>query len=365
MDRDAEALQRHLLQLVQDLLPSASMEDVEAMKQAIEHQNTENHSLDAIAHSDEQETQSGVSDHDPLQHRSFQKDPLLELGDIPAVQDRFHAVLKRRLQSEIQRNPPLFPWETELHDYETEESTYAAFHSSPTAPEFSVVPTDGTRLNRLWLSQIKTFNLPISLPEDLLAELLQHCQDVVQSSLREGAKLVRAVEDLFPGQSQSLNYLAGLVLTSPARSKEATVTSLGANSPRSYEVAVPAQQMVLSLLAAREILNTLTLAVSSAQPRVERQWLTELGALSLEAAYDGTSTTGKLRIDGRLPCAGSLTLSGNGVQATAQRSTGGGLGVELCDLDLNQTCVLDIRLVGQEHLPLRFAVQITSDPLKF
>lgn len=40
-----------------------------------------------------------------------------QLGEIPAVQTRFQAVLKRRLQNQVQDNPPLFPWETQLVDY--------------------------------------------------------------------------------------------------------------------------------------------------------------------------------------------------------------------------------------------------------
>jgi hypothetical protein len=43
-----------------------------------------------------------------------------DLGEMPTVQNRFQAILKRRLQAEIERHPPLFPWETELSDYESQ-----------------------------------------------------------------------------------------------------------------------------------------------------------------------------------------------------------------------------------------------------
>ncbi|TAF09903.1 MAG: PatU, partial [Nostocales cyanobacterium] len=40
-----------------------------------------------------------------------------ELGEIPTVQERFQAVIKRRLQIEIQNHPPLFPWESQIVEY--------------------------------------------------------------------------------------------------------------------------------------------------------------------------------------------------------------------------------------------------------
>ena len=40
-----------------------------------------------------------------------------QLGEIPTVQERFQAVLKRRLQIQIENHPPLFPWEYQLQEY--------------------------------------------------------------------------------------------------------------------------------------------------------------------------------------------------------------------------------------------------------
>ena len=40
-----------------------------------------------------------------------------QMGEIPTVQERFQAILKRRLQDQIAENPPLFPWETQVVDY--------------------------------------------------------------------------------------------------------------------------------------------------------------------------------------------------------------------------------------------------------
>jgi hypothetical protein len=43
---------------------------------------------------------------------------------MPIVEDRLPLLIQKRLEAEIQKHPPLFPWETEFDDYE------------PTEPEF-------------------------------------------------------------------------------------------------------------------------------------------------------------------------------------------------------------------------------------
>ena len=48
---------------------------------------------------------------------SMNMPPLSELGEMPAVQNHLQTVLKRRLQSEIDQNPPLFPWESDVQEY--------------------------------------------------------------------------------------------------------------------------------------------------------------------------------------------------------------------------------------------------------
>ncbi|MBD2020075.1 PatU [Leptolyngbya sp. FACHB-36] len=249
------------------------------------------------------------------------------------MQDRFHALLKRRLEHEIQQNPPLFPWESEIHDYEADR-----------APVL------------LWLNQLKTLNLPVAVPESVLTHLLQRCQETLHSSLLEGAKLIRAVEELFPNQPQALNHLAGLVMASPARSGAIAPSTPEVNYPANYDAAAPMQQMVLSLLAAREILGTLTLTVSSVQPIVERQWLTELGLLTLQAEYEFGQLGSRLRLKGRLPIGGSLLLHGQGLEAIAHRSDAGVLSVELFDIQPNQPYVLEVQLTEHESTPLIFSV---------
>ncbi|MEP0915312.1 hypothetical protein NC981_00645 [Leptolyngbya sp. DQ-M1] len=275
--------------------------------------------------------------------RSSHEDLLHQPGEIPAVQDRFHALLKRRLLLEAQKNPPLFPWEKEEVDYDTEPASYEA---QPALAAASV-----------WLHQIRHINLPIPMPEAVMTELLSKCQSVLFSSLREGAKLVRAVDTLFPGQAQLLNNVAGYVMVSPTRSKVAKLqdlaTELGEALPESYDSAIETQQMALSLLAAREILSTLTLTVSEQQPQLEREWLTELGAFTLRIRY----AVEQLQIEAVLPCGGSLLFQGEGSRSTSDRNDAGQLSLEIREFGVDRAYPLEVRLGEQDSLTFALSIQ--------
>jgi hypothetical protein len=266
---------------------------------------------------------------------------LLELGELPAVQDRFHALIKRRLRAEIEQNPPLFPWETSLWDYESDQSALAVADSA--AP--------------LWTTQLQALNLPVPVPQAVLLQIFAECRNVLQSSLREGAKLVRVVESLFPDQSQTLNEMAGLVLAaSPSRSG----ATLSASAlPESYEVANPTQQMLFSLLAARQVLAAMTLEVSADCPQAERQWLTAAGTLTLVAEY--LPEAASLRVQGQLPCAGQLNLRGATQQASAVCTEAGVLKVELGNVYPEQTCALEVELDVADHSSLVFTLHLIEE----
>ena len=268
----------------------------------------------------------------------FRRISSLEFGDIPAVQDRFQALLRRRLRAEIERNPPRFPWETGSFDYESE-------YSDLPVPE--LVPA------HLWSTQLQTLNLPVPVPEQVLTQLFEQCRAVMQSSLQEGVRLVRAVEAFFPGQLPALNQLATLVLSTPTRSGQSTVNLGSTNFPRHYDVATPAQQMALSLLAAKEILEAMTLKLSSRQPQVERSWLTDLGAIRLDAEYHPES--GQICIQGTLPGPGSLCFKNEETRSIAHSDQADSVSVELHHLEPNQTYFLEVQLEGSER-PLIFAV---------
>jgi hypothetical protein len=266
----------------------------------------------------------------------------LELGELPAVQDRFHALIKRRLRAEIEQNPPLFPWETSLWDYES-EPPLTATESIPSS---------------LWTAQLQTLKLPIPIPQSVLLQIFTECRKVVQSSLREGVKLVRSVENLFPEDLQALNEMAGLVLaTSPSRSGTAM---FAANTlPASYESANATQQMLCSMLAARQMLEAMTLEVSADCPQVERPWLTEAGTLLLVARYQ--PETSSLQVQGQLPCSGRLSLQGETQQTTATQTGAGTLKLELGNLMPEQTCELEVELDTADRSTLVFTIRLIEE----
>lgn len=341
MNNYSEAIEEFLAWLLQDSTPTVSTPSGKGSIRGtgVRESGTADMPFEEPDPLNSEETSVNLSALPEANRYSFQAKQSFEPGDQPAVQDRFHSLLKRRLQAEIERNPPLFPWESELCDYESDIA-------EPVSSGF-------------WLSQLSHLNLPVPVPQPVLSQLFEQCQQVVHSSLREGAKLVQAVESLFPGHTTTLNQLAGLVITAPARS--------GAIAPQrplvnpnfaGYEQATPPQQMVLSLLAAREILTSLTLEVSANQPTAERQWLTAPGTLTLTVNYLPQSK--QLRVQCQLPASGTLRVQSGEAQNTAQRSTPGCLGVEVFDVAANQVYPVEIYLAGMNEPPIIFAIYPTE-----
>ncbi|MBD1926800.1 hypothetical protein H6F74_11155 [Trichocoleus sp. FACHB-90] len=333
LDNNSEAIDnRFLAWLLKDSNPTAA--------EPPQDPNLEGDSVEAMEldYSDplDSEDLSLVLDH--LDEAAQGCQPLNLGGEKPTVQNRFHALLKRKLQVEIERNPPLFPWETEICNYEPDYLDREAESSVP-----------------LWIPQLSNFSLPVTLPETVLTQLLDSCQEVVQSPLAQGAKLVRAASALFPEQRQTLNQLAGMVLLYPTRSPQEQQFFTNR-----YEEATDSQQMALSLLAAREIIKALTLPVSPDSKPVERHWQTSLGIMSVQAEYQVEGKVPRCRIVSRLPRGGSLTLRTAVAEATAQRSYPGYLSVESFDLEPNQTYPLEIRLSEVDQPPLIFAIAISS-----
>ncbi|WP_448561763.1 hypothetical protein [Trichothermofontia sp.] len=267
--------------------------------------------------------------------RSSGYPPLVKRG-IPAVQDRFQALLKRRLKQEILRHPPLFPWETQVTDYESDV-------------EVGLESPRERQLVHAWIAQLRDLPLPIPMGEPVLAQILEQCQTVAQSSLQTGAKLVRAVEALFPGQFLALNQLTELVLMSPTRGPQAL---LGQVLPTSYEQADTHQQMLLSLLAARELLTALTLVLPADRQPLERTWQTTKGPVELRITTDIEAGTPYLRVQTQFPCGGQVQLRGEAGQTTAQRSLAGPLMVVLQAVGFEQPYTLTLELqAGEETTP--------------
>jgi hypothetical protein len=279
----------------------------------------------------------------------YPEDLPLYSGDIPAVQERFHTLLKNRLSLEIEQNPPLFPWEDEILDYQSDfppvTSGAPGIHASQS----------------LWLAQLRRLMTPVALPDAVLGKFLSTCESIAQSSLLEGAKLVKVAEAFFPNSFLQLNQLAGVVMMSPVRDGYTTLQTrladLGNEMPSTYEDASSTQQMVLSLLAARELLSALTLSVTANQPRTQ-QWLTEIGALTLHLDYRVTADSTTLRIQGQLPCGGSLALTSGSIRTLAQRPEAGILSVELADLLPNQRLQLTVQLGHDDRMSFSIVPQL-------
>jgi hypothetical protein len=348
MNSDAGAIENLLAWLLQGFdsivtAPSGQPSSPENGSTLSEFEGSLLNQLDPL---DSEEVGNLPTSHPESNHFSIEENLFFELGDKPAVQDRFHTLLKRRLRAEIERNPPRFPWETEVYLYEEAQNGVAP----------ALIPT------KFWITQLQNLDLPTAMPEAVLTTLLEQCQAVVQSSLREGAKLVQVVESLFPDQSQTLNHVAGLVLASPNRSAkliEQVSTRLPTGFPSHYEIATPAQQMVVSLLAAREIMESLTLTVSAEYPSVQRQWMTAAGALTLTVEYQPQEQW--VQVQGQLPCQGSLQLQGDQAQSTAQCDDAGDLSVRLTDLEPDSPYSLEVQLATPRLTSLVFAIRLAPE----
>jgi hypothetical protein len=366
MNNDTEAINNLLAWLLQNphpaniqpsgkaSSPTAGQDDIALNDRSADNQSvdptgtTELQSLDPL---DSEEIEALLPD--LIESGTFPFEESLFRSGEPLVQDRFYNLMKHRLRAEIEQNPPRFPWEIEALDYEEQaEVMQAVAQAAAAAP--------------LWSTQLQTLSLPVPMPDAVLAQLFDHCQSIVQLSLKEGAKLVQAVVELFPNKADSLNHLAGLVLTTPYRSGSSLPQSgaqpgiqPSAGFPSHYDQATEPQQMALSLIAARTILEATTFRLSASQPKVERQWQTAIGLLTLEAQY--IPQEHRVRIFGQLPGQGGIYLKGKAAEAVAQCAHAGELGVELSQLEPNQTYSLTVHLNNTEQPPLVFAVCPTTE----
>jgi len=288
-------------------------------------------------------------------------DRLLISGDTPVIEERSQTILKSRLRTEIEHHPPLFPWETEIVDYEPETIDFPTGSVVPSmlAHEYSGGIYSGIGF---WTPQLPNMNGLMSMPQEVLAKLLEQCNFAMKSNLREWAKLVQVVEKtLFPGRFRELNQMATRL--SIAGQHRSPMTAQIGLMPKSeaidYEVATPTQQMLMSLLAAKEIIGNLTLELSVSQPQLERQWLTAAGLLSLEIKYHQLPDDSVLQVSASLPCGGTLSLKGDRTETRSQRSDRGVLTVELSDAmsdNVQQNYLLEVNLHSSEENSLTFAV---------
>lgn len=269
-------------------------------------------------------------------------------GEIHAVQERFQALLKQRLLSEYESRPPLFPWESEVSEYPAEVA------DSVTAAASSLGST-------LWSAHMGALKVPGLLPAALMNTLLERCQKIARSPIKQGVRLVRAVEDLFPEGSDMLEPIANMVLVPAYRSsgqatQDAVVQQL-ASAAGGYESALPEQQMALSMLAAQEILGALTFSVSADKPCIQRSWITTVGALDMTVSYEIGDESTALKVVAILPDGGELRLCDGDVEKLALRSQPGTLDLALAEPAIGKTYVMEVSLQAEEH-SLSFAIHV-------
>lgn len=155
-----------------------------------------------------------------------------------------------------------------------------------------------------------------------------------------------------------LEPIANMVLVPAYRSDGATqaaVTQELIAVAGDYDSAQPEQQIALSMLAAQEILNALTLSISHEAPEVTRDWVTTTGLLQLKAS----TGDGQLKVSAILPEGGSIRLWDSELDKKAQRPTPGKVSLSWDVSGSEHLCFLEVSLADRDEL-LNFTVQLTD-----
>lgn len=259
-----------------------------------------------------------------------------QLGEGSVLEDRFYSLLKNRMRAQIEAHPPLFPWESEMLEYED--------------------------VTVQWLPQLQALQLPVPLPQAVLSELFQQCQDLVQTVHQTGLRLVRSVEPLVSPTGFELQSLAQVVALGTARDDERTQAYLlGQTLPQNYETATPQQQAVLTLLAAQQLLQKMTLTLSSQTPSQGQLWATAVGPVEVTATYtESLLGQGQIELWADLPLGGQMHCQGPDHLWQAERSTAGRVNLVVPCQPSVQAYAVDLWLDGCAD-PLKFLVRLSSD----
>ena len=261
------------------------------------------------------------------------------------MQERFHTLIKQRLRSEYENNPPLFPWESEVVEYPAE------------VPEALSTGASARSATSLWGDYVGGLKVAGLLPLPLASSLFEQCQAAICSPVKQGVRLVRAVENLFPEHQEILEPIANMVLIPAYRSDQTTQEALTQELTvvsKDYETALPEQQVALSMLAAQEILGVLTLSLSEQNPTETRGWVLEKGALELTATYRNQT----LEVVATLPAEGQMQIHGGDVEKRVMRSQPGQLDISLSK-PKSGSYLLELALDGSEQ-SLNFVIHLDA-----
>lgn len=345
MKNDADTIRSFLLALLEhfsrtDSSPSGKVDDSDGISSKVEQSpQTVNPSFNLSEGSPNLSEDEALSTF--INTMSIEMPSISQLGELPAVQDHFQTVLKRRLQIEISQNPPLFPWESNLKEYPTDLSSDGFFP---------------------WMAQLQSLPLPTAIPEDILTGLLNRCQTLIAESLQPGVQLVKAVESLFPDQPQAMDQIAGLVLANAESSRGGAITqdleALKSAFPDGYEGANPQQQVTLTMLAAKDIIDTLMVTLSPKAPFSERNWRTTEGEISLSAKYQAEAPA-SIQLTVNAPQSSQVAIPGLNQTVTQENSDP--LTLAIADPSPNTVYPLEIYFSEMESVPLTFAIRLENE----
>jgi hypothetical protein len=161
---------------------------------------------------------------------------------------------------------------------------------------------------------------------------------------------------MFPTDTQVINDLAGLVLRSSYRSADTLTATPDVESD--YFDLLPRQQMALSLMAAKQLLENLTLPISSTHPLVERQWLTTVGTLSISVELRSVGKLKKLMVQGELPISGILQIQDSNTGKIVKSKTSE---MPMLELDFEQnepSYTLAVEFPELDQQPLLLVIQV-------
>ncbi len=286
-----------------------------------------------------------------LSDRFSQTAQSFNFGEIHAVQERFYFLIKQRLMSEYEKTPPLFPWESELHEY-------PADIADPISATYAV----SDAASSLWNQHLSSLKVPGLLPQPVLNVLFKRCQEIALSPIKQGVQLVRAVEALFPAQGDLLEPIADIVLVPAYRSDDETQSAVLEQITQladDYDSASPEQQIALSMMAAQEILGAMTLSLSAQKHEDSREWITAHGLLKLSASYIADSAADELMIKAVLPEGGQVRLWDGNVEKRALCSQPGSLDLHWRDFSPEKIYLLEVSLHSEATL-LKFAIKLES-----
>jgi hypothetical protein len=204
------------------------------------------------------------------------------MSDLSILENRFQEIMKRRLTLEIERRPPLFPWETEIVEYPTD-------NQSPS-----------------WLSRLA---LPVQLPAQVLSQLIQACSQRLDSFEPHPKKIVQVVSELFPNQLDFLNNQANIMrLAVATRSSATLIKDSSLNSDlEDYEECSLEQKMTLSLLAVEQIFKALILNLSVTKPLINQEWEIETGKILVQGTYFNSNSIPQIKVEINVPDQGEIT----------------------------------------------------------